>query len=174
MVRSNAALSIAVAMTPEQLIGRNGDLPWYIPSDLARFKRITIEAGTVIMGRKTHESILRRLGKPLPGRRSIVLTRSPGGEYPETAFVDSVPAALAIAGTRACVIGGGTVFAEFLEHVERLELTIVEDGGRLKGDAYFPRLAWGDEWEKIEISLPEQRDPRDEFETAYETWVRKR
>ena len=69
-------ISIIVAMAENRVIGKGGELPWYLPADLKHFKKLTV-GQTVIMGRKTHESIVRRLGKPLPKRRSIVLSRDP-------------------------------------------------------------------------------------------------
>ena len=69
-------VSIIAAVAENGVIGRQGDVPWHLKSDLQRFKRLTY-GKTVIVGRKTHESILRRLGHPLEGRRTIVVTRNP-------------------------------------------------------------------------------------------------
>ena len=70
-----AIVSLIVAAAENGCIGRGGDLPWHIREDLARFRRLTL-GRAVILGRKTHESIVRRLGRPLPGRESLVLSRS--------------------------------------------------------------------------------------------------
>src|SRR3989344_3054918 len=106
-------LSIIVAMTPGGVIGNKGELPWKLSSDLAHFKKITTEVGVIVMGRKTWESILERNGKPLPGRKHIVITRNPKHpEYESVCFVSSVEEAnrqIASYGGRGCVIGGAEI-----------------------------------------------------------------
>ena len=165
-------LSLVVAMTREHVIGRDGDMPWHIPSDLARFGRITREAGTVVMGRKTYVSILGRLGRPLPNRKSIVLTTRACHEQSEQVlFVHSINEALSAAGDCASVIGGGEIYRLFLSLASKMHITIVEGEG-IAGDTYFPMLDWT-EW-LLTKQLPSQKwGVGDEYPTSYQVWVRK-
>ncbi len=133
---------IAALAERNRVIGKNGSLPWHISDDLKRFKRLTV-GHTVLMGRKTFESILQRNGKPLPDRRNLVLTS--GASYPEHPDVEtfaSLDTALAaLDGTgEIFVIGGERVFAAALLHADRLELTIIEDN--YDGDAFFPEYEY--------------------------------
>jgi dihydrofolate reductase len=110
-----------VAMADNGVIGRDNGLPWRLPDDLKRFKALTM-GHAILMGRKTFDSI----GKPLPGRRNLVLTRNPRWEAPGTETVRSVEEALAMAGASTLfVIGGGEVFSLAWPVVGRLELTEV-------------------------------------------------
>ena len=85
-------LALVVAMTPDRVIGLNGDMPWHIPEDLKHFRRVTM-GHAIIMGRKTHESI----GRPLPRRRNIVITRNPDVEFPGCEVAHSLEAAIEMA-----------------------------------------------------------------------------
>ena len=110
-----------VAMADNGVIGRDNGLPWHLPDDLKRFKAITL-GHSVLMGRRTFESI----GKPLPGRRNLVLTRNPAWNAPGCETVTSLDAARAIAGSsKLFVIGGAEVFSLCWPIVGRLELTEV-------------------------------------------------
>jgi dihydrofolate reductase len=126
---------MVVAMSRDGLIGREGRLPWRLPRDLKRFREITW-GKPVIMGRKTHES----LGRPLPGRANIVLTRQVGYEARGCLVArDAEQAeemARATGADEAMVIGGGDVYRTFLPVCETIHLTLVE--GSFDGDAYFP------------------------------------
>lgn len=164
-------LSIIVAMTPEGVIGNKGKLPWRLPSDLARFKHITMQAGTVIMGRKTYESILARNGKPLPRRRHIVLTKKPSvSEYESVCFVQSTEEAcvkVASYGTHACVIGGGEIYKLFLSVpcVTKMYVTIVH--ASIAGDARFPVpiVDLAKIWKCTKTISPEREE--DEYKTTF-------
>ena len=120
-------------------IGRNNSLLWHIPDDLKRFKALTL-GHPVIMGRKTFESIVGVLGKALPGRTNIVVTRDNAWMYPDVVVTHSLEDAV----TRAkeidqeeIFIGGGTqLYTQALPLVDRLYLTLIEDDK--EGDAYFP------------------------------------
>jgi dihydrofolate reductase len=123
-----------VARARNGVIGANGQLPWYIPADLRHFKTLTQDA-PMIMGRKTFES----LPGLLPGRRHIVLTRSPdwSEEGAETAL--SVKAALSLANApHVSIIGGAEIYALFLEHSDRIEMTEIH--GDFAGDTLFPAI----------------------------------
>jgi dihydrofolate reductase len=123
-----------------RVIGRDGGLPWRLPSDMKHFKELTT-GGTVIMGRKTYESIPERF-RPLPQRRNVVLS-SRGFDAPGAEVLDSLEAALASAGTDAFVIGGGQTYAETLPLADRVYAT--EIAAEVEGDTFFPALdpaAW--------------------------------
>ncbi|MCH9006653.1 dihydrofolate reductase [candidate division KSB1 bacterium] len=129
---------IAAVAEKNRVIGKDNELPWYISEDLKRFKRLTI-GHPVLMGRKTFESIVARLGKPLPHRRNVVLTKSKyRPAFPEVETYDSLEAALAALADekRFAIIGGESLFRKALTITDRLELTIVE--GDYEGDAFFP------------------------------------
>ena len=110
-----------VARADNGVIGKDGALPWHLPADLRRFKRLTM-GSAMVMGRKTFES----LPGLLPGRRHIVLTRDPNWTAASAEIVHSVKEVLKIAGTDpVSVIGGAEIFALFLPHAMRIELTEV-------------------------------------------------
>lgn len=126
---------LLVAAAENDVIGRDGDLPWHLPGDLPRFAAMT-RGHAVVMGRTTHESILARLGHPLPGRRSIVLSRTlTGADGVEV--VGSPQAAVAAAGEGPWfLIGGAAVYAALLPVVGTVELTRVH--ARVEGDTRMP------------------------------------
>lgn len=129
---------VAAIAEKNRVIGKDGKLPWHISDDLKRFKSLTT-GHAVLMGRKTFESIVARLGKPLPDRRNVVLSSTGQyGQYPEVAVYQSLQAALKALENeaRVFVIGGESVFRDALQIANRLELTIVE--GDYDGDAFFP------------------------------------
>ncbi len=135
-------LEIVVAVARNGVIGRANALPWYLPADLAHFRRLTL-GQPLLMGRRTWESI----GRPLPGRTSIVLSRDPTFTAPGALVVHSLAAACpAAAGAgRLMVIGGAELFRSCLPQAAVLHLTEVE--ADVPGDVYFP--AWQrDEWQE--------------------------
>ena len=137
-------LSLVVAMTSNRVIGRANQLPWRLPADLRYFKRITM-GKPIVMGRKTHESI----GRPLPGRSNIVITRDPAYAAPGCIVAHSVEEALAAAqpAEEVMLIGGASLFAQMLPRAERIYLTRI--GAELHGDAWFPPLdaqRWQEVW----------------------------
>ncbi|RYZ38862.1 MAG: dihydrofolate reductase [Myxococcaceae bacterium] len=136
-----ARLSAIVAMAANRAIGLGNTLPWRLPQDLARFKRLTM-GHTLVMGRRTYESI----GRPLPGRTTVVLTRQPGwGAPPGVQVAHSVDAALALAhaDSEVFIAGGADLYAQTVDRWDRLYLTrIARD---FPGDAFFPPVdlsAW--------------------------------
>ncbi len=128
-------ISIIVAMSENGVIGRDGDLPWRLSADLKRFKKLTL-GHVLIMGRKTFESI----GRPLPKRRSLVLSRDPAYRAPGVEVAASLEQALALAAaeTEVFVAGGAAVFAEALPLTDRLYLTRVH--AEVEGDVFFPEV----------------------------------
>lgn len=137
---SGADLALIVAMTPDRVIGRDNGLPWRLPEDLRRFKAITL-GKPVIMGRRTWESI----GRPLPGRRNIVVSGRADFAPAGAEVVRDLDAALALAGDvpEVMVIGGAQLYAAALPRATRLYLTDVH--ADIDGDAWFPAFdleAW--------------------------------
>lgn len=154
--------TIIVALNPDRVIGRDGDLPWHYSADLKRFKRLTL-GGVVIMGRVTWESLPI---KPLPGRSNIVVTSRTDEELdlPQGALAcPSLDAAIAMAETETpgrdvWFIGGARLYAEALRHVDTIDLTHVPDEVRGEGLAYFPDLNEA-EWEAGPVMV-DGEDPR--------------
>ncbi|ATB28190.1 dihydrofolate reductase [Melittangium boletus] len=128
-------LCAIVAMASNRCIGRDNALPWRLPEDLKRFKRLTL-GHTLIMGRKTYESI----GRPLPGRRTLVVTHQRGWAVPEGVHVaHSLDEALEQAGGGEVFIAGGAqLYAQAMERVRRLYLTRIERA--YEGDTFFPEV----------------------------------
>jgi len=175
MREQDVDLSIIVAMTPNRVIGNAGKLPWIkLPSDLSRFRKITVEAGVVIMGHKTFSSIIARNGKPLPERKHIVLSRNNMFTTRRNVwFVCSLEEAVAEVGAhggKACVIGGGEIFKLFLPLPQVKIAYITTVYAQLLGDTYFPQLSG---WDSVATSAIQKRDERDEYETLWEIWKRR-
>jgi len=129
-------ISIIVAASENMVIGKKGWLPWYIPEDLKRFKNITT-GHPIIMGRKTHQSI----GRPLPNRTNIIITRDATYKAEGCIVVNSVEQALQQAqgnpgAQEIFIIGGGEIYQQVMNKVERIYLTLIK--GDLDGDVYFP------------------------------------
>lgn len=137
-------ISIIVAMGKNGVIGLDGGMPWRISADLKHFKAVTM-GKPIIMGRKTHESI----GRALPGRTNIVITRQADYETQGAEVAGSMAAALEVAGDaeEAMIIGGAEIYRAALPGADRIYLT--EVAGEPEGDVYFPRFERG-EWEEIE------------------------
>ncbi|WP_111497332.1 dihydrofolate reductase [Marinobacter bohaiensis] len=142
--------ALIVAMARNRVIGRNNALPWYLPGDLRYFKQATM-GKPILMGRKTFESI----GKPLPGRLNVVITRDESWQAPAGVAVEhSLEAAYRRAGAQAeldgseevMIIGGGQIYADALADVDRMYVTLVHDD--VEGDAWFPEVNWG-QWQEI-------------------------
>ena len=128
------------AMARNRVIGRDNAMPWHIPEDLKHFKRLTL-GHPVIMGRKTCESI----GRPLPGRENIVITRSASLDMPGIHVAASLDQALELArGRPAFVIGGGEIYRLALPLADCLHLTEID--AVMEGDAFFPEFDMN-EWE---------------------------
>lgn len=132
---------VAAIGTTTNAIGYQNKLLWHIPDDLKRFKELTL-GHPIIMGRKTHESIIEMLGKPLPGRTTIVLTRNPEYAISGVETAGSLEAAFAIAEreqpTEIHLGGGAELYAAALPYVDRLYLTLVDS--EATGDTFFPEF----------------------------------
>lgn len=130
-------------MDNNRLIGKDNDLPWHLPADLQHFKAVTMSK-PILMGRKTYDSI----GRALPGRQNIVLTRG-DAEIEGVTVVNSIDQALAAVGDaeEVMVIGGSSIYELVLPKVQRMYLSFVD--GEFEGDAWFPEFD-ENEWEIIE------------------------
>jgi dihydrofolate reductase len=140
MVSMGPTMCITVALSRRsRAIGKDGKLLWHIPEDMKRFKELTM-GHPVIMGRKTFESILSYLGKPLPGRTNIVVTRNPEYSYPGIIVAPTLEDAIEnakILDAREVHIGGGSdIYAQALPFVDRLYLTLVDS--EPEADSFFP------------------------------------
>jgi dihydrofolate reductase len=142
-------VSLVVAYARNGVIGRDGGLPWHLPTDMKHFRELTT-GGTVVMGRKTYGSIPDKF-RPLPGRRNIVLSRDGAYQAPGAEVFPSLVAALDACGRDCFVIGGGATYAEALPDAERVYATEVAE--EVVGDTYFPALS-DDEWALVSCGEP--------------------
>jgi dihydrofolate reductase len=157
-------ISLIVAASENHVIGRDGDLPWRLSDDLKRFKAVTM-GKPIVMGRKTWESI----GRPLPGRQNIIVTRQPGYQADGAVVVGGSEEAVAAArgADEIMVIGGSEIYALFLPVADRVYLTRVH--AEVQGDASFAEL--GDDW----LLGSEESHPADEnndFDVSFRIYER--
>jgi dihydrofolate reductase len=152
-------VSLIAAVGRNGVIGADGAMPWHLPEDFAYFKRTTM-GHPMVMGRRTFDAI----GRVLPGRRSIVITRQPHWAHPGVETAHSLAEALALAGPadEVFVVGGGQVYAEAMPFAHRLLVTEVDQ--EPSGDVHFPPIDPG-QWHES------GRDPRDGF--AFVTYDRR-
>lgn len=140
-------LTLVAAVAANGVIGHEGDIPWRLPGEQARFKRLTI-GHVLVMGRRTYESI----GRPLPGRTTVVVTRQEAwaATAPDGVLVaDGIETALALARSlddEVFVVGGVEVYRAALPVADRLEITFVDASP--EGDAWFPEVDWS-RWREV-------------------------
>jgi dihydrofolate reductase len=140
-------ISILVAMAKNRVIGRNNALPWQLPPDLRRFKELTM-GHHIVMGRKTYESI----GRPLPGRTNVIITRQAGYQVPGAIVVASIDQALKVCSAgkevdqEIFVIGGAQIYRQSLGLCQRIYITEIQQ--EFDGDTLFPELNQ-QEWREI-------------------------
>ncbi|MBB4121772.1 dihydrofolate reductase [Martelella radicis] len=158
------------AVAENGVIGSNGDMPWRLSSDLKRFKAIT-SGNPVIMGRKTYQSI----GRPLPNRTNIIVTRDPDFSAENCIVVNDLDRALEVARKEAgndkdvCIIGGGEIYRQAMSFAGRLHITHVEKA--LEGDTVFPEIdpaVW-----RVETSESVPAGEKDDYPTRYVIYARK-
>jgi len=132
------------AMANNRIIGHENKMPWHLPADLQHFKKVTMSK-PVVMGRKTFESI----GRPLPGRRNIIISRNTEYNAPGIEVVDSPEAALSLllGEQEVMIIGGGNVYLQFLEKADRLYLTFINL--EVNGDTQFPDYEKIATWQQV-------------------------
>jgi len=160
--------TMIVAADEKNTIGHQGGLPWHLTEDLQRFRRLTT-GHVVVAGRKTHDSIVERLGRPLPGRITVVASRRAHGASEGVVFLPSIQDALVAArtieefagGDEVFVIGGAEIYRATLGQVDRVQLTRV--AGEVDGDTHLDD-GWLDGFRLVE------EDPRDGF--SFETYER--
>ena len=158
-------ISLIVAKANNNVIGKNNQLIWHLPADLKHFKTITM-GHTVVMGRKTYESMM----KPLPGRTNVVITRQ-DNYHPERVIIKpSLEDALKdLEGGEVFIIGGGEIFKQAMALANKLYITEIH--ANFEGDTFFPEIN-PDEWVKTDIEnhLKDEKNP---YDYTYITYVRK-
>lgn len=162
-------ISILAAVADNGVIGRDGKLPWHLSDDLRRFKRLTM-GHTIVMGRGTWESI----GRPLPGRRTIVVTRQPqyrvdaDGMEVAASLDDALRIAEAAGDDEVFIVGGAEIYRLALPRADRLELTRVH--GSVAGDTYFPEVDWR-QW-RLADSETHDMDDRNDYGYSVQIYER--
>ncbi|WP_394231528.1 dihydrofolate reductase [Niallia oryzisoli] len=158
-------ISFIVAMDKNRVIGKDNQLPWHLPADLKFFKKVTM-GHPIIMGRNTFESI----GKPLPGRENIIVSRNKEYKHEGCTSIHSVEELLDYATRKneeVFVIGGSELFKATFPMADRLYITKIEE--EFAGDTYFPEFIES-EWELVsqEKGLKDEKNPYDYYFTIYE------
>ncbi|MEH7236478.1 dihydrofolate reductase [Bacillus sp. JJ1562] len=158
-------ISLLLAMDKKQLIGKDNDLPWRLPADLAYFKRVTM-GHPIIMGRKTYDSI----GRPLPGRENIIVTRDTSYKAEGCKVIHSIDEIVKMndeTDQELFVIGGAEIFKEILPYSDRLYITEIEEV--FEGDTYFPEFDKA-EWKVIskEKGIKDEKNPYEYTFFVYE------
>ena len=153
-------ISLIAAMDKNRLIGKNNSLPWNLPADMKYFRDKT-KGKTVIMGRKTYESI----GKPLPNRTNIIITRDQNFKAEGCIIVHSTDEAIKAAGNveEIMVIGGSQIYKEFLPKADKMYLTFID--AEFEGDTYFPKYNI-EEWKEISYEEHE-RDAENPYDYRF-------
>jgi len=144
MSTKNMLISAIFAMSENRVIGKDNQLPWHLPADLKHFKKVTL-GKPILMGRKTYESI----GRPLPGRCNVVITKEIDYQAPGCVVVNSIEQALITTKENAeiFVMGGALLYQAMLPLIQRLYMTIIHQA--FDGDTFFPLLNQ-DDWQEIE------------------------
>ena len=163
---SAPVITLVVAIADTGVIGRDNTLPWHLPDDLKRFKKITM-GKPIVMGRHTFESI----GKPLPGRQNIVVTRDTNYRRTGVTVVHDLDAAVLAAGDarEIMVIGGSELYRAFLPRAGRLHLTRVH--GDIHGDVIWPGVD-EEEWRVVEREA-HPVDERHAYAMTFEVWEKR-
>ena len=149
-------ISAVVAIAKNNVIGNVNDLPWYLPADLRHFKELTT-GHSVVMGRKTLESIIARLGKPLPNRQNFVITRSGTTSVPDVSALHSPEDILSIQND-LFIIGGAEIYRQTLSMINRLYITEID--AEVAGDTFFPEIDYS-QWQEVsrEAHLADEKNP---------------
>ena len=144
----------------DRIIGKENAMPWHLPADFTWFKKHTL-GKPVVMGRKTYDSI----GRPLPGRHNIVISRDSSLEIDDVTIVPTIEEALSAAGDvdEVMIIGGGSIYESFLPIADKLYLTLIE--AEIEGDTCFPN--WGNEGWTCVYSDDYMKDDRNRFDMHF-------
>ncbi|WP_261134109.1 dihydrofolate reductase [Bacillus sp. Marseille-Q3570] len=155
-------ISLLLAMGKNRVMGKDNDLPWHLPEDLKWFKRVS-SGHTIIMGRKTYESI----GKPLPNRKNVIVTNDKNYEAEGCVVTHSLDEALRQDGEELIVIGGAEIFKQVLEKASRIYLTYIDE--EFEGDTYFPELDES-KWKlkSKEKGIKDEKNPYDYYFMIYD------
>jgi dihydrofolate reductase len=145
-------IAIIVAMAKNRTIGVNNTLPWRCPEDLKHFKALTM-GHHMIMGRKTFESI----GRPLPGRTTVVVTRDPALKIEGCLIAHSLPEALKLCGNHAFIVGGADIYAQSIDYADILYITEIQQD--VDGDAHFTEFDLST-WREISREVRTQDTPQ--------------
>ena len=158
-------IAAIAAMSENRVIGRDNQLPWHLPADLQHFKQLTL-GKTILMGRKTYQSI----GKPLPNRRNIIITRDVNFSAAGCETANSIPAALALATDQEeiFIIGGAELYRAMLPVTQRIYLTLVHHV--CTGDTFFPELP-STEWQEREC-IKHPADEKNQYAFDFMLWER--
>jgi dihydrofolate reductase len=160
-------LTLVAAMDANRVIGAGNTMPWHLPADLAHFKQLTL-GKTLAMGRKTFDSV----GRALPGRNTLVITREPGRQFEGCTAVESVDAAIRTCASRGVdelmIAGGAQIYTATLASARRMHITRID--AELAGDTWFPT------WDADAWSLTDETtrgaDERNAYKLTFQTWDR--
>jgi dihydrofolate reductase len=155
-------ISILVAFDQQGTMGKNNRLPWRLPEDLAYVKKLTM-GHTLVMGRKTYES----MGKPLPGRNNVVLTRNRDFKADGCSVVYTIEDALKSDDDEIFIFGGAEVYKLALPYTDRMYITEIEEN--FYGDTFFPEVDWSN-WELVskEKGIKDDKNPYDYYFLVYD------
>lgn len=159
-------LSIIAALTTNNVIGRGNELPWRQSTDLKRLKQLTM-GHHLLMGRKTYASV----GRPLPGRTTIVITRDRDFRAEGVIIAASIEEAIRLAAddSEPFILGGGEIFRQTLEHADRMYLTRIHT--EMEGDTFFPEFDDVTMWKLVDVEHFEA-DEKNEYPFSFLTYVR--
>jgi dihydrofolate reductase len=150
-------VNIIVATSKNRVIGNDNSLIWNLPNDLKHFKKLTTD-NSIVMGRKTYESI----GRPLPNRRNIIITRQDDYEVDDCEVVNSLEEALLLCGYNCFIIGGGEIYKQSMNIADKIYLTLIDE--EFEGDTYFPEI--GDGWVEV-IRENKEQDDKNEYNYSF-------
>lgn len=159
-------VSLIAAMANDRIIGKDNDMPWHMPADLQHFKKVTL-GKPVIMGRKTFESI----GRPLPGRKNVVITRNTQWQHEGVEVVCSPDEAMSLVADveEVMIIGGGNIYQQFLPLADTLYLTFIDL--EVAGDTQFPDWQSVATWREVE-SEAHNKDEKNAHNYRFVTLVK--
>lgn len=158
-------ISLIFGISRNKVIGCENKLPWCIPADLAYFKKVTM-GYPVIMGRKTFESI----GRPLPGRKNIIITRDSSFEAPGCVICNSKEQALQETGNDAFIIGGADIYRQFIDVAQKMYVTYIDED--FEGDTKLDNIDFS-QWELVSF-IKGTRDEKNPYDYYFKVYEKKR
>jgi len=165
MNKNNKNISLIAALSQNHVIGYENKLPWNLPNDLKHFRELTLNK-TIVMGRKTLESI----GKALPKRKNIVLTRDPNFQFEGVEVLNDFKKILNLQDPEIMIIGGEEIYELFLPYASRLYLTEVNVNTEIPGDAFFPEFN-KNHWELVS-SESHSKDDLNSYDYVFKTYIK--